>query len=315
MNNEDAIMRSIGWVVAIVIAAVFISTRVSAQQPGDTQSKIYLPSLSRGAIAYRDVPTAMITRTPTATPPPTATGTSDVVGTIVAATLTAGAPTPTDTPDRIQTSVAATLIALTSTATHTATTTRTPTATHMATATSTSTPAVTPTPICAEQIRNGGFEDGLAFWDVSGQGIADTTGRSGDTPFEGSRFLEMWPPDDDSYSRVQSNRIVPPPPGRLVSATVRYQLRGRSVGELERTDALIVNVQDPDVLRCSDCRHNLELLWNKEGPRDWRARAFDVTAQFRAGWQEIVLYFSAQNDFFQSTWWHIDAASLVVCTK
>lgn len=308
-------MRRPAWIIAAIMIAAMVGARVDARQSGDARTRLYVPNVSRGAVAYRDVPTAMLTSTPTATltpsvtSTPTATGTPDVVGTIVAATLTAGAPTPSDTPtpsvtpDRVQTSVAATLTALAPTVT------RTPTATRTATATS------TPAPVCVEQIKNGGFEDDMDYWNASGDRVESIVGRPSDAPFEGSRFAEVWPRNDGTFARIESAGFKPPPGSTVVSAMVRYQIRGRSLERLDRLDSIIVILNDPNALRCVDCRRTLEVLYNEDVPRDWRSRVFDITEQARADWPEMAIEFAAKNDLSDSTWWHVDAVSLTICTR
>lgn len=300
--TEDVDVVRAAWVAAAATVVTCATERAEAQLP-DERMRVYVPSLARGAVVYRDVPTAALTNTPTASPTATATGTPDAVGTIVAATLTAGAPTPSDTPDAVATSVAATMTALVPTVTGTPTPTRTPT------------PTATASPVCAEQFKNGGFEDGLEYWDTVGGRIDAIGQRAGDPVFEGLKFAEIWPREDGQLIALRTGIVKVPPAESIASATIRYQLRGRSLERLPHTDHLSIAIRDPNVLRCIDCERELDFLFNDDVYREWRSRVFDVTEQLRGGWPEVRLTFYAKNDVSDPTWWHVDAVSFVICTR
>jgi len=320
--------RAIAIVILSLIAA---HQKADAQQPPTaSESTVYLPTLWRGEMLYRNVPTAVLS------PTPTSTGTPDVVGTIVAATLTAGAPTPmdtplpSDTPDAVQTAVAATLTARAASPTPTPTVTSTPlpvalptkTPTRYVTATLTPTrpPTVTPTrtatrvPACTNMLADGDFELSTG-WRASNTAWAFLARANAlMTPFNGVLALELHPPTSESVIAL-GNTITLPALDNLSAVRLSFQLQGHSLDRINNSDGFAAAIDRPAADGSPDPKIVFS-QFNQSVVGSWRAHEVDILPQLKvAGWRRIEVIWFVNNDVTDNSWWYVDAAQLNVCTR
>lgn len=262
-----------------------------------------------------------IERTPTptasATPHPTATATPVRMLLYVpradkpwSAPTQSAAPSATPTPILMVTDTPTPVPMPSATRTPVPMPTRTPTAIPMPTATR---PSIT----CRDVMIDGSFEETPSKWyDLIPRSYPSVRvirqGPYDEAPYHGLWMAEIWAPEDDVCA-MASSPIATVPVERLVSAKLTYAWYGHTLERLPNMDALLVMVADPT--RRTDTMTLVKGYMNQDVVRRWTVDSVDITEHFRKGWRSIEVEFGGSNDVSNSTWWHIDAVSLELCTR
>lgn len=227
-------------------------------------------------------------------------------------------PTPTKTLEPVRTPSVTPTSTLTTTpsATRTATSTRTPRPTSTTRPTNTAVPTSTPRvkPGCNEILENGGFEAGIAPWEVLGQYAAVETWPSGS--FEGVSALRLAAADGESVSvRAPKARVFR---RREVSKiTVSFGIRVSSRETIRHGDFVMVGLEASNQSDCkTPCRSTLLAEWQDTVSDNWKRYEVDVTEFLTnsASDTEWRLEISAMENFVNKTWWYIDGVSVQVCS-
>lgn len=98
-----------------------------------------------------------------------------------------------------------------------------------------------------------------------------------------------------------------------VSAKLTYAWYGHTLERLPNMDALLVMVAD--LARRAQTMTLVRGYMNQDVVRRWTVDSVDITEYFRKGWWSLEVEFGGSNDVSDSTWWHIDAVLLEVCTR
>jgi hypothetical protein len=181
-------------------------------------------------------------------------------------------------------------------------------------------PTHTPEPevVCQNVILDAGFEYEVHPWleiVFDNPGNARVTGKTlTTTPYEGVKMGEVWP-DNPGWGAMASASWRVPPADKLVSARLSYEWFGHSLDDVAGSDAILVILEDP-ADRASDATSTVVASYfNQDTVFNWRLPSFDVAPAFRKGIPRMEIAFVAKNDSLDSTWWHLDAVLLDLCTK